>query len=192
MPAHKQWAGFFLNLRYVVIDEIHILRGVFGSNVAQVVRRLRRICRHYGSSPQFIMASATVADPDAFAKRLTGLDVVLVEDDGAPRGRKTWVFWNPPLLEESLNKRKSSNSETTWLLSELAKEHFRTIAFSKSRKLAELILNYTGKALFERPDIAGRIASYRATCPVRGEPLRNAYSRANFSGSPPPTRSNSA
>lgn len=162
MPAHKQWAGFFLNLRYVVIDEIHILRGVFGSNVAQVIRRLRRICQHYGSSPQFIMASATVADPGGFANRLTGLEVDVVEDDGAPRGQKTWVFWNPPLLEESLNKRKSSNWETTWLLSELAKEHFRTIAFSKSRKLAELILNYTGKALFERPDIAERIASYRA------------------------------
>lgn len=162
LPAHKQWASFFLNLKYVIIDEIHVLRGVFGSNVAQIIRRLRRICHHYGSHPQFIMASATVANPGELAQRLTGLDVEVVASDGAPRGQKTWVFWNPPFIDEDMGKRKSPNWETTWLLSELSKEYFRTIAFSKSRKLAELVLNYSGRFLDGRRDIAERIASYRA------------------------------
>ncbi|HZD59632.1 MAG TPA: DEAD/DEAH box helicase, partial [Anaerolineae bacterium] len=162
LPYHRQWANFLLNLKYVVIDEVHVLRGVFGSNVAQIIRRLRRLCHHYGSHPQFIMASATVANPGELAKRLTGLNVEVITNDGAPRGQKTWAFWNPPFIDESLGKRKSPNWETTWLLSELSKEHFRTIAFSKSRKLAELILNYSGRVLDGRPDIASRIASYRA------------------------------
>jgi len=162
LPAHRQWANFFLNLKYVIVDEVHVLRGVFGSNVAQVVRRLRRICHHYGSHPQFIMTSATVANPKELAERLTGLEVDVVTEDGAPRGQKTWVFWNPPLVEESLGKRKSITWETTWLLGELSKEYLRTIAFSRSRKLAELVLNYERKYLSDRPDIAERIASYRA------------------------------
>jgi len=162
LPSHKYWAGFLLNLKYVVIDEIHVLRGVFGSNVAQIIRRLRRLCHHYGSHPQFIMASATVANPGELARRLTGLEVEVVESDGAPRGQKNWAFWNPPFVDEDLGKRKSPNWETTWLLSELSKEYFRTIAFSKSRKVAELILNYVDRFLGDRPDIAARIASYRA------------------------------
>ncbi|HEY3375209.1 MAG TPA: DEAD/DEAH box helicase [Candidatus Aquicultor sp.] len=162
LPYHKQWATFFLNLRFVVIDEVHVLRGIFGSNVAQVIRRLRRICHHYGSHPQFIMASATIANPQEHAERLTGLDVRVVADDGAPRGQKNWVFWNPPYIDDSHAKRKSGNWEATWLLSELSKEYFRTIAFSKSRKVAELVLNYTRRNLLGRPDIAQRVASYRA------------------------------
>ncbi|MBE0447962.1 MAG: DEAD/DEAH box helicase [Actinobacteria bacterium] len=161
LPSHKQWASFFLNLKYVIVDEIHALRGVFGSNVAQVIRRLRRLCHYYGSHPQFIMASATVANPGELAERLVGLDVEVVTSDGAPRGQKTWIFWNPPFVDESMGRRKSPNRETTWLLSELSKEHFRTIAFSKSRKLAELVLNYSGRFLDGHPDIAKRIASYR-------------------------------
>jgi len=162
LPAHRQWANFFLNLKYIIVDEVHVLRGVFGSNVAQVIRRLRRICHHYGSHPQFIMASATVANPEELAERLTGLDIQVVTEDGAPCGQKTWVFWNPPLIDESLGKRKSITWETTWLLGELSKEYLRTIAFSRSRKLAELVLNYERKYLGDRPDIAERIASYRA------------------------------
>lgn len=162
LPFHKQWATFLLNLKYVVIDEVHVLRGVFGSNVAQIVRRLRRLCHQYGSHPQFIMASATVANPREHAERLTGVPVEVIEDDGAPRGQKSWVFWNPPYVDESMDKRRSANWDATWLLTELSKEYFRTIAFSKSRKLAELILSYARRQLFERPDIAARIASYRA------------------------------
>ncbi|NCO66280.1 MAG: DEAD/DEAH box helicase [Candidatus Aquicultor secundus] len=162
LPFHKQWASFLLNLKYIIVDEIHVLRGVFGSNVAQAIRRLRRLCHHYGSHPQFIMASATIANPQELAERLTGLDVDVVTEDGAPLGQKTWVFWNPPFIDETSGKRKSITWETTWLLGELSKEHFRTIAFSKSRKLAELVLNYERRYLDDRPDIAERIASYRA------------------------------
>jgi DEAD/DEAH box helicase domain-containing protein len=162
LPYHKQWATFLLNLKYVVIDEVHVLRGVFGSNVAQVIQRLRRICRHYGGNPQFLMASATIANPKELAERLTGLDVDVVADDGAPRGRKTWIFWNPPFIDEEQSKRKSGNWETAWLLGELSKEHFRTIAFSKSRKTAEVVLNHVKRYLDDRPDIAAQIASYRA------------------------------
>lgn len=162
LPFHKQWASFLLNLKYIVVDEIHVLRGVFGSNVAQIIRRLRRLCHHYGNHPQIIMASATIANPKELAEKLTGLDVEVITDDGAPCGQKTWVFWNPPFVDEDLGKRGSSNWETSWLLGELSKEYFRTIAFSKSRKLAELILSYTSRSLHDRADIAGRIASYRA------------------------------
>ncbi len=160
LPLHKHWAAFLLNLKYVVVDEVHVLRGIFGSNVAQVLRRLRRLCHYYGSHPQFIMTSATIANPRELAERLTGLGVEVVAEDGAPRGQKTWVFWNPPFVDET--KTKSITWETTWLLGELSKDYFRTIAFSKSRKLAELVLNYSRRHLNNRPDIAGRIASYRA------------------------------
>jgi DEAD/DEAH box helicase domain-containing protein len=162
MPYHKQWATFFLNLKFVVIDEVHVLRGIFGSNVAQIIRRLRRVCRHYGSNPQFLMASATIANPREHAERVTGLEVDVITQDGAPHGQKTWIFWNPPFVDEEQSKRKSGNWETTWLLGELSKEHFRTIAFSKSRKTAEVVLNHTKRYLDDRPDIAERIASYRA------------------------------
>ncbi|MCL6471520.1 MAG: DEAD/DEAH box helicase [Firmicutes bacterium] len=162
LPFHKHWATFLLNLKYVVIDEVHVLRGVFGSNVAQVIRRLRRLCHHYGSHPQFIMASATIANPEELAKRLTGLEVEVVAEDGAPQGPKTWVFWNPPFIDETQAKRKSITWEVTWLLGELSKDYFRTIVFSKSRKLAELVLSYARRNLSDRPDIIKRIASYRA------------------------------
>ncbi len=162
LPFHKHWATFLLNLKYVVVDEVHVLRGIFGSNVAQVLRRLRRLCHYYGSHPQLIMASATIANPRELAEKLTGLEVEVVTEDGAPSGQKTWVFWNPPFADETKEKRKSITWETTWLLGELSKDYFRTIAFSKSRKLAELVLNYSRRHLNNRPDIAGRIASYRA------------------------------
>ncbi|MEW5705662.1 MAG: DEAD/DEAH box helicase [Actinomycetota bacterium] len=162
LPYHKQWGNFLLNLKYVVIDEVHVLRGVFGSNVAQLIRRLRRLCHHYGSHPQFIMASATVRNPKELAEKLTGLDVEVVVDDGSPCGKRTWVFWNPPLVDEALGERKSANWEAAWLLGELSKEHVKAIVFSKSRKVSELVLNYVRRILSDRLDIASQIASYRA------------------------------
>jgi DEAD/DEAH box helicase domain-containing protein len=97
LPHHTQWASLFQSLRYIVIDELHTYRGIFGSHFANVIRRLKRICKFYGSSPQFILASATIANPQQLAERLIEENVTLIEDDGAPRGEKHWILVNPPL-----------------------------------------------------------------------------------------------
>ena len=119
LPNHARWARFFSNLRYVVSDEIHVYRGIFGSNVANVMRRLRRICRHYGSDPRFICSSATIANPRELAERLTGTRFRLIDCDGAPRGRKHFVLWNPPVLSRTSMDRRSSNLEARDLLRDL-------------------------------------------------------------------------
>jgi len=162
LPQHQKWGNFFLNLRFVIIDEMHSLRGVFGSNVANVIRRLRRICAHYGSSPQFILASATIANPKELAEKLTGLPVELVDNDGSPRGRKLFVFWNPPYLDPTCEKRKSSNMETTYLFSQLVRFGFKNITFSKSRKTAELVFRYAREELKDEGQLKDKISSYRA------------------------------
>jgi DEAD/DEAH box helicase domain-containing protein len=162
MPYHTTWAQFFANLRYVVVDEIHTYRGVFGANVAQVMRRLRRICAHYGASPQFIACSATIANPASLMRALTGLDPTVIDDDGAPRGKRTFVFWNPPLVGEN-GERRSAHTEATSLFVNLVESFVRTITFTKARKSAELILRYTREE-FERREslLGGRVMSYRA------------------------------
>lgn len=162
LPYHRKWGNFFLNLKFVIIDELHSLRGVFGSNVANVIRRLRRICSFYGSSPQFILASATIANPKELAEKLIGLPVELVDKDGSPHGRKFFVLWNPPYLDPTCEKRKSSNSETTYLLSQLVQFGFKNITFSKSRQTAELVFRYAREELKDQPELAERISSYRA------------------------------
>lgn len=161
LPHHSRWANFFLNLRYVVLDEVHALRGVFGSNVALTIRRLRRACDHYGSKPQFILASATIANPASLASRLLGLDVEVVED-GAPRSARRFLLWNPPIVDTATGRRASSNRDTAALLAELVRRSIRSIVFSKSRKAAELIAAYAAHVLEDRPDLKSRLASYRA------------------------------
>jgi len=162
LPQHQKWGNFFLNLRFVIIDEMHSLRGVFGSNVANVIRRLRRICAHYGSCPQFILASATIANPKELAEKLIGLPVELVDNDGSPRGRKLFVFWNPPYLDPTCEKRKSSNMETTYLFSRLVRFGFKNITFSKSRKTSELVFRYAREELRDEGKLKDKISSYRA------------------------------
>ena len=162
LPYHKRWADFFLNLKYVVIDEVHTLRGIFGSNVSNVIRRLRRICDYYNSSPQFVLSSATVANPKVLADKLTGLDVQVVDDDGSPQGKKLFLFWNPPFVNQAKSERRSSNSETTQLFTTLAKSGVRNITFSKSRKAAELIYSYGLQGVEDTPKLKKRLASYRA------------------------------
>ncbi len=162
LPYHTSWAQFFMNLRFVVIDEIHSYRGVFGAHVAQVMRRLRRICRQYGSNPQFIACSATVANPDELMRALTGVDADVVDDDGAPAGRRTFVFWNPPLVGHA-GERRSANMEVTGLFKGLVEDGVRTLVFTKARKTAEIILKYTREALQkDESPLARRIMSYRA------------------------------
>jgi DEAD/DEAH box helicase domain-containing protein len=164
LPNHRLWGGFFSHLRYVVVDEAHVARGVFGSHVAQVLRRLRRVAALYGSRPQFFFASATIANPGEHAGRLAGLDVEAVEDDYSPRGRKVFALWNPPdiLSMEGGEIHRSSNLETAELLSRLMLLGVRTIAFSRSRKAAELIYGYVQRILdSSERELADSLASYR-------------------------------
>ncbi len=162
LPYHTSWAAFFRNLRFVVIDEMHTYRGVFGAHVSEVMRRLRRICALYGAKPQFIACSATVANPAELLQNLTGLEATVVDDDGSPSGGRTFVFWNPPLLGPS-GERRSSLVEATALFTGLVSERIRNITFAKARKSAELILKYS-REVFEKQGstLGGRIMSYRA------------------------------
>lgn len=167
LPHHGGWVGLFSGLRTVVIDEIHSLRGIFGSNVACVIRRLRRIAEHYGASPRFLCASATVANPAEHAERLIGLPVEVVDDDGSPRGRKTFVLWNPPLYRrpDGSEGRKGPVSVAVRLLPELLRRHVRAICFAGARSTVELILRYTWDRLKRSTTtqpLAARLEAYRA------------------------------
>ena len=164
LPNHRLWGGFFRRLRFVVLDEAHVARGVFGSHVAQVMRRLRRVAAHYGSRPLFVFASATIANPAEHAGRLAGLEVEAVEDDSSPRGRKVFALWNPPdiLSREGGEIHRSSNLETAELLARLLRLGVRTIAFCRSRKAAELVYGYVQRMLgADERELAGKVASYR-------------------------------
>jgi DEAD/DEAH box helicase domain-containing protein len=150
LPFHRKWEEFFRNLKYVVIDEIHSYRGVFGSNVAQVFRRLRRICDQYGAGPQFIAASATIANPERLTEELTGLPFKLIDESGAPSAGKMFFFVDPV---------ESPYSETTRIFVKCLKAGIRTIVFTKSRKITELIYSW---ALNYAPEFEGMISPYRA------------------------------
>ena len=115
LPAHERWAEFFHQLRYVVLDEAHVYRGVFGSHVAQVVRRLRRLCAQYGADPRFVLTSATIANPQLFAERLVGAPFTVVDDDQAPRPERTVVLWNPPLEDPAAGTRRSTLAEASYI-----------------------------------------------------------------------------
>ncbi len=163
LPHHTLWAAFLRGLRYVVIDEAHTYRGVFGSQVALVLRRLWRLCAHYGSAPRVIATSATIANPAEHVRLLTGAEAVVVSEDGSPRGPRTFVLWNPPVIEPRLGLRRSPNSEATFLVMALLAEGVRTIVFTRARRTAELILRYVRFALREvAPPLVERIAAYRA------------------------------
>lgn len=163
LPNHQSWTGLLRHLRYVVIDEAHTYRGVFGSHVACVLRRLRRLCSVYGSNPQFICCSATIANPGEHAGGLTGLPCEVVDGDGSPRGRKDFIFWNPPLIDEARSARRSANSEATNLFTELVSQGSRTLTFARTRRLTELIYIYSKKRLAEVDYSLSRlIKPYRA------------------------------
>ena len=159
LPHHDRWGDVLANLRYVVVDEAHVYRGVFGSHVANVLRRLRRMAAVYGAEPQFLLASATIANPGEQAAALTGLDVTVVDRDSAPRAERTVLFWNPPLLDEELGVRASALGEASRILAELVAAGQRTICFAKGRKAAELIHRFTCDRV---PALATRLSPYRA------------------------------
>lgn len=162
LPHHPAWSKFFANLRYVVIDEVHTYRGVFGSQVANVVRRLERICRIYGSRPQYVCCSATIANPKEHADRITGRDTLLVDNDGAPKGSKRFVFWNPPFIDDAKMERRSANAEAKDIMAELLKERIQTIAFVRARIVAELLYRYVQEDLQRfGPSLANCVKPYR-------------------------------
>lgn len=165
LPNHGLWADFLANLRFVVIDEAHAYRGVFGSHVGCVLRRLWRVCARYGATPQIIACSATIANPGEHVRRLAGIDPVVVgeKEDGAPRGTRDFVLWNPPFVDRAQTSRRSANIEAATLFARLVQAGIRTIAFTRARRVAELILLYARRILEEHsPELAGRVRAYRA------------------------------
>jgi DEAD/DEAH box helicase domain-containing protein len=168
LPAHARWAAFLRRLRYVVVDECHGYRGIFGSHVAHVVRRLRRVCARYGGAPTFVLASATVSMPGESAGRLVGLPVRAVSEDASPHGSLAFALWEPPLVrgltgENGAPVRRSSGAESARLLADLVVEGARTIAFVRSRRGAEVVA-LSARRLLARtaPGLADQVAAYRA------------------------------
>jgi DEAD/DEAH box helicase domain-containing protein len=164
LPHHKSWGDFIANLGWVVVDEAHTYRGVFGSHVANVLRRLRRIAHRYGAEPRFVLASATIANPLELAEGLVGEPFRLVDSDGAPSAPRRIGMWNPPVIDPRSMTRRSVLSEAAELLADLVGEGMRTICFLRSRRGIELIQRFTRMRLEElgRPQLAERIAPYRA------------------------------
>ncbi len=189
LPAHGRWASFFRRLSYVVVDECHGYRGVFGSHVALLLRRLRRVARRYGSDPVFVLASATVSDPEVSGSLLAGVDCVAVTSDSSPRGARTVALWEPPLLDEVAGEngapvRRSAGAETARILADLVVEGARTLVFVRSRRGAELTALGARRALSEvDSSLAGRVAAYRAGfLPEERRALENALASGELLG----------
>jgi DEAD/DEAH box helicase domain-containing protein len=161
LPHHPRWAKLFENLRFVVIDELHAYRGVFGSHLANVLRRLQRVCRHYGSDPQFICSSATIANPAELAERLTERSFELVETSGAPRGEKIFVFVNPPVVNRELGIRRSYLNEARRVSGEFLRRHLQVILFAQSRLATEILTTYLKEDFEDVPGMPERIRGYR-------------------------------
>ncbi|MGH7645239.1 MAG: DEAD/DEAH box helicase, partial [Gemmatimonadales bacterium] len=162
LPAHSKWMRFLSRLSFVVVDEMHAYRGIFGSHVANVMRRLARLAAHYGATPRFVLCSATIRNPAELAGRLTGREVRVVDDDGAPRGERHFVFWNPPFVDASRVERRSSNGEGCALTAGLLEAGAQVITFTKSRVAAELVYRYARERLQRvEPGLEDRIRPYR-------------------------------
>ena len=168
LPAHTQWADFLEGLRYVVIDEIHTYRGVFGSHVANVLRRLRRICAHYGSNPQFICTSATIANPRQLAETLLEEDVQPITQNGAPRGEKQVILYNPPIYDLELGLRRSAVLETQTLAARAVRSDVQSIVFGRSRLTTELLLTYLRESLQSSAEWSPALDVQRAVRGYRG------------------------
>ena len=161
LPHHPRWAKLFENLQFVVIDELHAYRGVFGSHLANVLRRLQRICRHYGSDPQFICSSATIANPADLAERLAGRPFALVDKSGAPRGEKFFVFVNPPVVNRELGIRRSYVAEARRVAGEFLRRNLQVIVFAQSRLTTEILTTYLKEDFEDSPGMPERIRGYR-------------------------------
>lgn len=161
LPHHTKWAQFFENLRYVVIDEMHSYRGVFGSHVANVMRRLRRICEFYGSKPVFILCSATIANPRELAMQMVGDEVMAITQSGAPSGEKNLLLWNPPVINPDLGIRASSRSQVTRIARYAVKKGLKSIIFAQSRLMVEVLTKYLKDVFDKDPRKPAKVAAYR-------------------------------
>ena len=164
LPHHTNWLDFFTNLRFVVIDEMHTYRGVFGSHVANVIRRLKRVANFYGANPEFILASATIGNPKELAEKLIEEPVYLIDNDGSARGPRHFIIYNPPIIDESLGLRKSSLLESVRLAQDLLRNDIQSVVFARSRRSVEIVLKYLQEQ--ESPSPAGR--GVRVEGEVRG------------------------
>jgi DEAD/DEAH box helicase domain-containing protein len=161
LPHHTKWAQFFEGLRFVVVDELHSYRGVFGSHVANVFRRLRRICRFYGASPTFLFTSATIGNPAELAGRLCGEAVTAITESGAPQGERHLLLWNPPVIDPDLGIRASARSQTTRIARLSAKLGLKAICFARSRLMVEVITKYLKDCFDRDPRRPPRVLAYR-------------------------------
>ncbi len=161
LPHHTKWTKLFENLKFIVIDEVHHYRGVFGSHLSNVIRRLRRICEFYGSNPQFICCSATIANPGELASRITGADVKLIDNNGAPSCKKHIIFYNPPLVNKELGIRRSSMLEAEGLAESLIRNGVQTIVFTRSRLNVEVLVTYLKDIYHGKKDADRRVRGYR-------------------------------
>ena len=161
LPHHTKWAQFFEGLRFLVIDEMHSYRGVFGSHVANVLRRLQRICRFYGSEPLFILSSATIANPAQLACELIEAEVHAITESGAPQGAKQLLLWNPPVVNPDLGIRASARSQTTRITKQAIKSGLKSIVFAQSRLMVEVLTKYLKDAFDKDPRNPARVAAYR-------------------------------
>lgn len=161
LPHHTKWVQFFENLKYVVIDEMHIYRGVFGSHFANLIRRLKRVCRHYRSSPQFILSSATIANPGELAQKLIEEEVTLVRESGAPRGGKHFFFINPPIVDEALGIRANTLNVARAIARQSLERNLQTIVFATSRLNVEILVKYLKDAFEKNLQDSGKIRGYR-------------------------------
>jgi len=160
LPDHARWADFFLRLALVVVDEAHVFRGVFGSHVGHVLRRLRRLVAHYGGEPRFVLASATIGNPSELAERLAGTSFDAVTDDRSPSGGKVFALWNPPVIDEESGARRSALSDASFLMARLAEGGVKSIGFTRSRRAAELLAEFTRREV--DAELRSRVKSYRA------------------------------
>jgi DEAD/DEAH box helicase domain-containing protein len=161
LPHHTKWSTFFEHLKFVVIDELHTYRGVFGSHMTNVLRRLRRVCAFYGSSPQFICCSATIANPKDLAERLLEREVLLVDQSGAPSSEKTFIFYNPPVVNKELGIRRSPIHAARRLASPFIEKGLQTIVFATSRLNVEVLTKYLKDRFEKRPEEKGKVRGYR-------------------------------
>ncbi|MEW6455525.1 MAG: DEAD/DEAH box helicase [Acidobacteriota bacterium] len=161
LPHHTKWIKTFENLRYVVIDELHHYKGVFGSHLANIIRRLKRICKFYGSKPQYILSSATISNPKELAEKMIEEEVTLIDENGAPSGEKYFVFFNPPVVNRSLGIRKSYVNETRNLSTIFIKNKLQTIIFTQTRLLTEVLVNYLKEGIEKGIKDEGLIRGYR-------------------------------
>jgi len=161
LPHHTKWTRLFENLKFVVIDEVHHYRGVFGSHLANVIRRLRIICRFYGSNPVFICCSATIANPGELASKIIGSDVEVIDNNGAPMGEKHFIFYNPPVVNKELGIRRSSLLEAEYLAEMLIRNSIQTIVFTKSRLNVEVLTTYLKDIFFGKMGDGNKVRGYR-------------------------------